>query len=48
MLIETDPFQLISPLMNAKLSILNEDKTSQKNTEMIKILCYFGLFGLFG
>ena len=45
MLIETDPFQLISPLMNAKLSILNEDKTSQKNTEMIKILCYFGLFG---
>ena len=45
MLIETDPFQLISPLMNAILSILNEDKTSQKNTEMIKILCYFGLFG---
>jgi len=45
LLIETDPFQLISPLMNAKLSILNEDKTSQKNTEMIKILYYFGLFG---
>jgi len=45
MLIETDPFPLISPLMNANLSILNEDKTSQKNTEMIKILCYFGLFG---
>ena len=31
--------------MNDILSILNEDKTSQKNTEMIKILGYFGLFG---
>ena len=44
-MIETDPFPLISPLMNVILSILNEDKTSQKNTEMIKLLCYFGLFG---
>mgnify|MGYP003690052973 FL=1 len=32
--------------MNVILSILNEDKTSQKNTEMVKILFYFGLFSL--
>jgi|SaaInlStandDraft_1057018.scaffolds.fasta_scaffold01293_7 hypothetical protein len=30
--------------MNHILSILIEDKTSQKNTEMIKILRYFALF----
>lgn len=45
MLIETDPFPLISHLMNSNLSIFFEDRTSQKNTKMIKILCYFGLFG---
>jgi len=32
--------------MNVILSILNEDKTSQKNTEIVKVLCYFGLFSL--